>query len=116
MMPMAMSTTMRNLSIMDFKGDEMKDICRNYHCGQDTSEEAFDSIRERIPTLKTLIYDYIERVGNASCEQIEAIFRIKHQTASARLAELKSENLIYVATHKKNSSGRLARVYSALCM
>jgi len=91
------------------------DICRNKHGGNPESEAANISLSVGVKTmLKFEIETYIERQGmsGATCDEIEAALNIRHQTASARVSELKEEARIHQAPfRRKTRSGRSAAVY-----
>ena len=94
------------------------------HNGTDTSRDAAESIRSQI---NGMCRDVLEKVracpSGLTCEQIEQLLGMKHQTASARLRDLMEmhpsplEFRLDPKTGKPqrrvNSSGRTARIYFA---
>jgi len=88
------------------------DICAKKHKGNYHSKAANtliapkkESIRERIFTLIS------QHPGLLTCEDIESILGLKHQTASARISELKRDNRITITGEKKITSGCTAALY-----
>lgn len=94
------------------------------HNGTDTSRDAAESIRSQI---NGMCRDVLEKVrecpSGLTCEQVEQLLGMKHQTASARLRDLMEMNpspLEFRLDQKTgkpqrrvNSSGRTARIYFA---
>jgi hypothetical protein len=62
-------------------------------------------MRERIYRLISL------HPGLLTCEDIESILELKHQTASARISELKRDLRITITGEKKVTSGCTAALY-----
>jgi predicted transcriptional regulator len=90
------------------------DICRNRHGGADTSMEAWESIANCAGKIRKRVFDFIQEQGRASCEEIEISLCLSHQTASARLSELKRDGFIKICTQRaRTRSGRSARIYEA---
>lgn len=84
--------------------------------GSDTSEGASESMKDYAPRLRRLVYSkYLERDGaELTCDEIEVIFNMRHQTASARIYELvKMGLLIDTGKRRLTRSGRKARVLTA---
>jgi predicted transcriptional regulator len=78
----------------------------------DTSLDAYESVQPYSPSLREMIYEEIT-LENATCDEIEELFNLRHQTASARIRELVQMGLIYdTGARRKTRSGRAARVYS----
>jgi hypothetical protein len=94
------------------------------HNGTDTSRDAAESIRSQI---NGMCRDVLEKVRDCpsglTCEQIEQLLGMKHQTASARLRDLMEMNPSPLEfrpdletgkpQRRVNSSGRTARIYFA---
>jgi hypothetical protein len=61
-----------------------------YARGSDTSREAAESIEPSAGTLRRMVLDEIAKVGphGHTCDEIEALLDLRHQTASARVYEL----------------------------
>lgn len=93
----------------------MSDICSNNHGGADTSAEAYESIRAAVNKLGLAVLSLIEQSpSGVTCEDVETRLRLSHQTASARISELKAKGLIWdTGQRAKTRSGRLARIYKA---
>lgn len=82
--------------------------------GSSTSQAAADSIEERRLGMMLEIRNFIEKkkkVG-ATCDEVEHALSYLHQTASARIYDLKAKKFI-VPSHlvRRTRSGCLARVY-----
>lgn len=76
----------------------------------DTSLAAYDSILPHASRLARKVYGVIKRAG-ATCEEVERALGMKHQTASARIRELKDKHLVRDSgQRRKTTSGRLAAV------
>jgi hypothetical protein len=60
-----------------------------------TSEEAADSVRDSAATLRKRIGSFVRQRGlqGVICAEVEEIFALEHQTASARLWELETRSL-----------------------
>ena len=72
------------------------DPCRNYHRNADTSAEAWEMIKRRTQTMREQIQALIEaHPAGLCCFEIESITGLSHQTASARITELKKLGLIF---------------------
>ena len=94
------------------------------HNGTDTSRDAAESIRSQI---NGMCRDVLEKVrgcpSGLTCEQIEQLLGMKHQTASARLRDLmemhpyplefRPDPKTGKPQRRVNSSGRPARIYFA---
>lgn len=90
------------------------DVTRNFHRDNPQSAQANTKLgMEGKHHLRGLILQYIENQGErgATCEEIERSLTMKHQTASARLTELKAEGSVLVAGRRQNASGSTASVY-----
>jgi len=91
------------------------------HNSTETSQEAAESILPSINSMCRQIYDSIEAAPNGrTCDEVEKILHMKHQTASARIRDLAKcqPPLIEVGRdaednviRRRTSSGRSARVY-----
>lgn len=82
--------------------------------GSTTSEEAADSVAPAAASLRERVYACIDQAGESglTCDEIEVLTGLAHQTASARCRELVLADRIY-ATEKvrKTRRGRNAQVY-----
>ena len=93
------------------------------HNGTETSREAAESILPKVNSMCRQVYDCIASMpGGLTCEQVEQILSMKHQTVSARIRDLstcqpplivvgKDEN--HEVIRRATASGRTARVYFA---
>jgi len=84
--------------------------------GSDTSEAAADSIHEHLGKLQAGVYQEIYRRGTwgRTCDEVEDRLHMRHQTASARIKELKDKGLIFDTGERRlTRSGSPAAVYVA---
>jgi len=87
-----------------------------YAAGSDTSQAAAVSIALTAGTLNARIFDYLEAAGaaGATCAELEDAFGLRHQTASARVWDLRTRGYIRDSgARRRTSSGRLATVWIA---
>ena len=55
----------------------------------ETSRDAAEAIKDRVPSLQRKILDCIRQVPwGLTCDDVEALLQIKHQTCSARFRDL----------------------------
>ena len=81
---------------------------------RDTSLEALNSMQKRIIPLREQIFYLIRKKNGLTCEQIEIMLSISHQTASARINELiKSKQIADIGMRRMNKSGRDAIVWTS---
>lgn len=90
-----------------------KDVCKNRHGGVDTSRDAFKSLssldRER---LRDMILAQVQFSQGLTCDELENMLGLTHQTASARVTELLAAKKIhFTEARRKTRSGRSARIY-----
>ena len=92
---------------------QLFDICKNYHRGADTSVAANTSIAGVKGELRKQVYQLVKQSPcGITCEEIERALGMKHQTASARIAELRRDGFIVdTGRRQPTTSGRPARVY-----
>jgi hypothetical protein len=83
------------------------------HVNKTTSWAAAVSMRTAVGQLAQLVLDEIEKQAEgATCEEIEILLNMKHQTVSARIRELVLMNKLYDSgATRYNASGRKAIVY-----
>ena len=84
--------------------------------GSDTSEDAAMSVSLEAPVIRAKCLALIERSGTVgvTCDELEVMLRMRHQTISARVRELVLMEEIYdTGARRKTRSGRGARVYRA---
>lgn len=79
-----------------------------------TSKEAAQTIAPALANLCRLVYRHIQETGGATCEEVEFALELKHQTASARVYELRERHMILDSgITRLTSSGRKAIVWRA---
>tara|TARA_R100000479_G_C6205364_1_gene136187 strand:+ start:79 stop:456 length:378 start_codon:yes stop_codon:yes gene_type:complete len=94
------------------------------HNGVDTSIDAAESMRDQLNFLCKKVLGVIrEHPDGLTCEQVERLLGMKHQTASARLRDLmclepcplefRPDEKTGKPQRRGNASGRTARVYFA---
>jgi hypothetical protein len=89
------------------------------HNGTDTSAAAALAIQPFLSGLRLRIYRALELAEDGfTCEQLEHLLGIKHQTASARLRELHDRGYVTLRVDRsgtilkrRTTSGCLARIY-----
>ena len=82
---------------------------------QETSLEAFRSQKDKAPNDELKILSWIKgsEVG-ATCDEVESCLRIIHQTASARIRDLRGRGkLVDTGSRRKTRTGRSAIVWRA---
>src|SRR5690348_17175302 len=94
------------------KPEPPEDICRNYHGGNPESEAANESIRNLKEGLRGRIIGLLKSSGPMTSDDIEARTGMRHQTVSARLAEMKKSETIVQAGRKQTRSGRWAAAWA----
>lgn len=89
----------------------MDDITANYHGGNELSVEANKKAQPAKERDRGKIVDLLmhEPTG-MTCDEIEVRLNLKHQTASARLTELKRDGLVFVWGRRKTPTGSFAGV------
>lgn len=87
------------------------DITRNYHGGNANSEAANDAVAPKKFGMREKILFYLKfHPEGKTCEQIEQELGMKHQSASARISELKMMQKIKVIGQAKTESGVIADI------
>ena len=95
----------------------------HYVAGCDTSYEAAKSLRSDLSALRQRVLSTVQAAPQGiTCERLEAITGLKHQTASARLKELQDLGQVEwridprTGKHHRaiNASGRSAKLYYAM--
>ena len=84
--------------------------------GCDTSEAAAESMRPTASTLRARVLRIIRERGSlgATCDEVEWVSGLRHQTASARVYELrKRSRIVDSGRRRKTRSGRNAIVWVA---
>ena len=93
-----------------------------FEAGSETSEAAAVSMKTSAAALRRKIYDAIGNNPHGyTCDELEVLLDMSHQTCSARCTELKQQDLIYVPLDETGEkikrvtrSGRKAQVYQAV--
>lgn len=93
----------------------MDDICKNRHGGADTSVAANESAApsaRKIQRDRILEFIRSKNAEGVTCEEVEQALGLRHQTASARIAELRRDDEIAIQpVRRATKSGCTARVY-----
>jgi len=84
------------------------DICANRHGGNAESVDA-NKGTNKYGDCKTVLS--ILTLDDLTCEQVEDLTGMSHQTCSARFSELKRAGLIEPTTRRKTRSGRWAMAW-----
>ena len=94
--------------------EEDDDICRNYHGGNSESEDANEVVAPHKSIQRGNIFRVIRQhmPEGIHCEKIEGLLHMKHQSASARIAELRAAGVISIVGYTTTTSGARARVYA----
>lgn len=97
---------------------ERFDVQRPLHNGAPTSKAAAESLSDE--ALGRLRFDILKVIRRScahgrTCDEIEALLDLRHQTASARIHELlyRYHRIVDSGTRRKTRSGRTATVYVA---
>lgn len=61
---------------------------------QPTSILAAEEIEPHLGELQAAVFGYIRTRGRATCDEIEIVLKLRHQTASARVNELAAKKMI----------------------
>lgn len=77
------------------------DICRNYHGGNPESEIANTRTRKAHDIDRILAY--LRAHADATCDEVEVALGMSHQTASARLAEMKRAGQVQLTGVKRRT-------------
>ena len=79
---------------------------------EDTSRLAWESVQQYLPAVDAAILRVLLEQDGATCDEIERVTGLKHQTVSAQLAHLREANLVAKSGHlRRTGSGRSAHVY-----
>lgn len=84
---------------------------------EETSQQAFDVHQQsgRRSTLQQQVLDYVREHGGATSDEVEVGLGLTHQTASARMNDLKRANLVVKSGERRPTrQGRNADVYRAV--
>lgn len=89
------------------------DVTANYHGGAETSRAANEKVARHKGGMRLKILDFLRETGDrgATCEEVELALGMRHQSAGARISELKRDGLVRQAGTRKTSSGCQAVVH-----
>lgn len=91
------------------------DVCSNYHGGADTSAEAErgkDPVARKGHELNIVATIRASGGYGKTCDELEVILGLPHQSVSARITDLQSAGAIVDSGQRRPTrSGRAARVY-----
>lgn len=90
------------------------DVTAAYHGNNARSMEAHQSVIPHKEAMQAAILGYISRQEGlgATCDEIESVMGYTHQSASARVTELKAlGKIVDSGLKRKTRSGRNATVY-----
>jgi hypothetical protein len=92
------------------------DICERKHGGNPMSVQANKIAHKgKIGTREVILRELrMTGFGGLSCEDIENLTALSHQSCSARLSELRREGKIKIVGERKTRSGSTAAVYQAI--
>lgn len=96
--------------------DSSIDVTENYHQGNAESVNANQIIQPKKSALRAEIYEWITSRGRfgATCYEVETSLGLKHQTASARMSEMKiaeCDHRIFWNGQKRSTGAATAKVY-----
>lgn len=92
----------------------MFDICARRHKGNPESAAAHASIINRKKAMSSAILEVCRR-RPSTCDEVEVELGILHQTAGARIAELKAIGLLIDTKDRRPTrSGRMAAVLKGI--
>lgn len=91
------------------------DICENFHGGNPQSEAAHDFIMEHKSHVARRILTVLKTKGAATCDEVEVITGMKHQTVSARMSELKRDGYIVPTGEHRLTRGKCSAGVYKVC-
>lgn len=109
---------MNNLPLWDYAcenavTDEFKlayDICAKKHKNERHSVLANPRRMDKQKQIKRIV-EALRRIGDATCQELEVILDLPHESCSARCADMKRLGLIELCGERLTRSGRKAGVY-----
>ena len=81
-----------------------------------TSKEALASVRPYVPGMRDQIWNFISNMqkNGATCDEVEQMYCMRHQTASARIRELfLAGKIVDSGERRATRSGRSAVVWKS---
>lgn len=100
------------LDVSKLDRSPLSDVCRNKHGGRDSSEEANAKVHSKKESLRQKILSYADFMGGRgiTVKEVCRDLNLKHQTASARLAELKADlELVAKGVERRDGCGVFVR-------
>ena len=87
-----------------------------YVKGSATSKAAAQSMQPHAGSIRSRILAEIKKSGahGLTCDEVEVLMDLKHQTASARVRELREKGKISTTSKRPTRSGRQAQVWVAV--
>ena len=84
------------------------------HSNETTSKEAAKSVKPIVGKVAADVLRYIRERNGATCDEVECALELRHQTASARVCELRKAGAIFDSGEQRvTQSGRKAVVWRA---
>jgi hypothetical protein len=87
------------------------DVCENRHRSEPHSQAAHEKVLPHKSEQLNHVLRAIRTLGKASCEDVEQLLSMSHQSASARMADAKRLNFIEKVGTIKTASGCSAGLY-----
>ena len=96
-------------------GAYQPDMFPPYVKGSETSKDAAVSVEKAAPAMRAKVFGYVKAtLRGATCDEVERMLSMSHQTCSARIRELFMRGDIEDSNIKRQTrSGRLAVVWKA---
>lgn len=109
------ATTKKRAPVPRIPKDQLDGLCEDIPApsnGRDTSNEAAESIAHDASRLRRRVWTTIHAHIGLTCDEVEVITNLRHQTASARIYELHTRGqLIDSGYRRRTRSKRLAIVW-----
>lgn len=78
----------------------------------ETSLEAYQSIKEKLGTKQTIVYEALKTLGRASNEEIADYLGWPINRVTGRMTELRNFDMVAVAGITRNKSGFSAKLWA----
>lgn len=102
------------LALFDLTPTKRRSLKLPPHNGTPTSVEASNSLSKVAGTIRDNVFTHIKSSSGKTCYEIETEMALSHQTASARIWELRLDGLLKDSgERRKTSSNRNAIVWVA---
>lgn len=83
----------------------------------ETSKQAAEEIHLSAKSLRELVFKFIEKHSlGATCDEVEVALNLRHQTASARITELRLASRLVARGTRPTRSGRRADILFAVSL